>query len=547
MTRTLACALASCVAMAAAAACGQQPAQPVAGSYTISGTVVNEQSGQPLPRATMTLTDTTARLTVAETETDEDGNFRFDHLPAGRFRLTARKRGYVTEAFQEHDPGVATAIVTGQGKLSTGLRFTLKQQAALFGHISEDSGDPVPDARITLFRKGESEGLEKMVRAGAGVANESGDYEIAHLSPGSYYLCVAGTPWYARRMNIQEQGEDAPRSPLDVAYATTCYPGTTDPAEAEPVQLKPGDRVELPVTLHPTPAVHVVLHLADDAQEHRFGMPSFRTEVFGSSDYAQPSGVSVQRSGDPQHPQLTLIASVAPGQYDVVFHGQDGQPGRTVPLDAGADSVSVDPAAATQQSGITGKAAMANGGELPRLTTVWLMPASGDGHGSAVSPAGEFRIDSLPPGDYRVRVESRQGRLGVAQMTAQGATVHQGVLTVGSDPATLTLSLVQGSSTVSGVVQRGKVPLSGAFVLLVPQDRHTPPLPNQSDSDGSFEYRNVLAGAYTLVAIEDGWTLDWGSRDVLGHYLAGGEKFTVPDGPHELSPPAPLQVQAKQR
>ena len=50
---------------------------------------------------------------------------------------------------------------------------------------------------------------------------------------------------------------------------------------------------------------------------------------------------------------------------------------------------------------------------------------------------------------------------------------------------------------------------------------------DQSDSDGSFSLRNVPAGQYTVVAIEDGWKLDWQRRDVIARFLPGGVAFTI--------------------
>ena len=50
---------------------------------------------------------------------------------------------------------------------------------------------------------------------------------------------------------------------------------------------------------------------------------------------------------------------------------------------------------------------------------------------------------------------------------------------------------------------------------------------DQSDSDGSFGLRNVIPGKYTVVAIEDGWTLNWADPNVIAHYLARGQSVTI--------------------
>lgn len=534
-----------CLALAGAAAWGgQSSAKKAVGDFTISGVVVNEKTGQPLPRVTMTLSDTVARGNPADTTTDEEGNFRFDHLPAGRYMLGAMRHGYIPQAFQEHSGGVNTAIVTGDGKPSTGLRFTLKQQASVFGNLAEDSGDPVPRARVLLFRKEQVSGAEKIVRVGQTMASEAGDFEMARLRPGRYYVCATGTPWYARRMAMGQSG-GAPRSPLDVAYGLTCYPGVTDPAEAELVELNAGDRLELPIKFHAEPAIHVVLPFRAGPRNRSFRMPVFNTQLFGTAEFAQPNGISIQQGPDAQHSERMLTVSVAPGQYQVTFPGEDGHGELVMTMDASADTVTLDPAAATKESGVSGKVTMANVGALPQPASVWLIPGIGEGHAAGVLQAGDFRIDSVPPGDYRVRVGFGAGWLGVTQITAKGATVHAGVLRVGTDPVTLNLSVAAGNETVAGVVQRGNAPASGVFVLLVPEDRHVPAIANQSDSDGTFEYRRVLPGTYTVVAIEDGWTLNWGSREVLERYLPGGERITVPNAARVLNLSEPLQAQSK--
>jgi hypothetical protein len=38
----------------------------------------------------------------------------------------------------------------------------------------------------------------------------------------------------------------------------------------------------------------------------------------------------------------------------------------------------------------------------------------------------------------------------------------------------------------------------------------------------------VTPGAYTVVAIEDGWELDWAKPEVIGRFLKGGVPVTVP-------------------
>jgi hypothetical protein len=83
---------------------------------------------------------------------------------------------------------------------------------------------------------------------------------------------------------------------------------------------------------------------------------------------------------------------------------------------------------------------------------------------------------------------------------------------------------------VTGFAKKDGKPAPGVMIVLVPQD----PSNNrdlfrrdQSDSDGSFGLRDVAPGKYTVVAIEDGWKLDWADPTVIGHYLPRGQSVTV--------------------
>ena len=65
---------------------------------------------------------------------------------------------------------------------------------------------------------------------------------------------------------------------------------------------------------------------------------------------------------------------------------------------------------------------------------------------------------------------------------------------------------------------------------------------DQSDSDGSFSLTNVAPGQYTVVAIQDGWKLDWQRREAIAPYLAGGVAITVGERANpliQLSQPVP--------
>src|ERR1700727_394766 len=81
-----------------------------------------------------------------------------------------------------------------------------------------------------------------------------------------------------------------------------------------------------------------------------------------------------------------------------------------------------------------------------------------------------------------------------------------------------------------GTVTRAGKGFAGAMVVLVPNNPevdHDLFRRDQSDLDGSFLLRGVVPGSYTLLAIENGWDLDWSQPLVIAAYLKHGRRIPV--------------------
>ena len=68
------------------------------------------------------------------------------------------------------------------------------------------------------------------------------------------------------------------------------------------------------------------------------------------------------------------------------------------------------------------------------------------------------------------------------------------------------------------------------MILLVPENAEVN-LPkfrrDQSDSDGSFTLLDVLPGRYRMLAIEDGWDLEWANLSLLQKRLEQAQRIDV--------------------
>jgi hypothetical protein len=113
----------------------------------------------------------------------------------------------------------------------------------------------------------------------------------------------------------------------------------------------------------------------------------------------------------------------------------------------------------------------------------------------------------------------------------------------------LSLTLTSGSGRVEGIAKRDGKGIAGAMVVLVPKH----PDANldlfrrdQSDLDGTFVLQGVVPGAYTVIAIADGWDLDWSRPGVLAKYIGHGQTIVVPGQKgRSLQLPEPVEVQGK--
>lgn len=551
--------LVAAVLAASSLALAQQPPHPAQGGYSIRGVVVSAKTGKPLDRASVTLSnaDTAARIT--ETTTGEDGSFDFERLLPGRYGLHASRRGYNAANYDEHE-GFFSAIVTGPGLDTAGLRMKLLPEAVIGGVVTDDAGEPVRGVQINLYRKYSFDGLGKITQARGEQTDDVGAFEFTRLGPGDYFVSVNATPWYATRPQpkLDVQGNPLPdtqstSSPLDVAYPITFYPDATDSDDATPIPVRAGDRVQLNFSLHAVPAVHLHIHIprAEVATEisasgvfssSQIVMPQITQNIFG-----QP--VPIPSMNSAYSPGTAEVGGVPPGHYEIRFPGANGQGGAESSLDLTADATIESPPFDAGVE-IRGKVAMMTGdAPPPSLTIILGFSPAGSNRGELIAKDGTFTMKEVPAGTYGVGVGGPGTPLFIVRMLVDGASTVGHQLKVGATPVNLVLMLAQKSATIDGYAKQNGKAMEGAMVILVPHDPETNPelfRRDQSNSDGSFSLKNVAPGAYTLIAIEDGWSLDWARPEVISHYTAHGLKINVALSQKSINISGPVEVQPRQ-
>lgn len=360
MIRTRLRILAAFVAGATLAA-AQQPSPSPQGNYSIRGVVVSAATGNPLDQAVVTLLRTEDRVKIGETATGEEGSFGFQDLRPGNYTLRASRRGYNSALYDEHE-NFFSGIVTGPGQDTTDLRFRLLPAAIISGIVTDDVGDPVRNAQVFLYRKRTYDGLGKIAQSDSRQTDDIGAFEFAGLAPDDYFVSVSATPWYAVHPQIPSDtqgnplpGSPSPNSPLDVAYPLTFYAGTTESDDATPIPLRPGDHMQVNLSLHALPAIHLRINIQDAAGKQRMPVTQLTQKVF---DAQVPMGWAAASNG-----KYLEMVGVAPGHYNMGFAG-----GQASELDL-TTSTTLDPPPPAPQVTVRGEVAMANGEKLPRSFT----------------------------------------------------------------------------------------------------------------------------------------------------------------------------------
>ena len=527
----------------------QTPPQLSAGSlshFRIAGTVVGASEG-PLSRARVSLQDVKNPKSEIFMITGDNGHFEFGNLHAGKYSLQGAKRGYITGTYDQHEQ-FSTAIVTGAGVDTENLTLRLVPTAVLTGHVFDESGEPVRTATVTLWRDDHSAGVSRTVRYRGDASDDQGSFEFAPLNAGTYFVSVAAKPWYAvHPPSIRQAGmPDAPTSvdrSLDVVYPPMYYAGATEVEDASPILIRGGDHLDLDIHLTPLPTLHVILRSPPQEGGQGFRVPMlFKRDFDGQEQAIQP---------DVQMPAPGVFEiTAAPGKYELRLGRQNSEPSQSSEIEIGEDDQELDASAGQAASNISAKVELVGETALPPQMAVALRNAQ---HRvvawGSVSSTREVTFAEVAPGNYEVFAAGGPRAYSVVAMLVNGSPVsgHSFTVPAGANLA-LSLSVVGGTADVNGLAQRVGKGAAGAMIVLVPENpdaNHELFRRDQSDLDGTFTFHSVIPGTYTVIAIENGWDLDWSKTAVISRYSTHGQRLIVSDSQTAIRLPNPVEIQPK--
>ncbi len=537
--------------MFGAALVGQQPARDrrtvdTAGTGAIRGRVFASDTGAPLAHAYVSL-DPSPDPKRSSMLTDLDGRFEFTGLPAGRYRLTASKRGYLQLEFGQRRPRQnGKPIELAKGAVMEPVDFVLPPAGAISGTVTDDLGEPLERARVTVLRSEFSRGLKRLVPVAPasylelGYTNDLGQYRISGLPPGTYYVGVQ--PPYS---NV--------RADESSSFAPTYYPGTDDMTQAQRIVLKIGQQRAgadiMVVSARPARVSGVVVNsLGQPASGASVGASQSVGDMSMSTSYGS-SRTTTRADG------RFVIVGLPPGSHTLSASLRDPvtneiERGETTVAVAGApvDGVTVTMLAPVR---VTGRIRIDPSARppfpvLPRLRVM----ASSLRFDFAVSIGlvkdrdGSFDVGSIPPGPRRrFYVADLPGGWGVKSVRCQGRDITDGGIDIGPNQNLSGIEIVVSNENadLGGTVTDANGQPVDDYVVVVFSDSPSRWAPGRSvmsarpDQTGRFTMRDLRPGNYFAVALE---YLETGAEydpEVLGPLrevatplkLADGEKKTI--------------------
>jgi len=491
---------------------------------SLSGTVVNSITGEPLSKVDLALEPVNGRTHVASvTVTDSEGRFAMIDLEPGSYHLTGKRNGYLDTAYGARRPeGTGTVLRLDAGQPLPDLSLKLVPFGVISGVIRDSDGEPLNDARVTAARLSYESGKPRLEGYDSTVTDDLGQYRFRGLKPGKYYIAARLDPDHQIRVD-HSKTKAAAEGPVP-----TVYPGSSDPSLAAPIELAMGARVNgIDITI---------------ARARTFTVSGRVVTAAGSGATGAFIGVRGRVRGFDFDSALTTTTRNANGDFEIrgvqaghynLSATRGGAEVTVVPLDVTGN---VEGVRVVLGQGAQVRAGIRmEGGDAVR-PQFWQIVITRDGRNGGYSLEPNDLVaaqNNVSPGHYEVRVERlaentyvKSIRSGDNDVLNDGLTISQGA------NVRFEITLAVDAGKVEGTVTgKDDQPGVGATVVLVPETRfRTRSDLFQSvttDQYGRFEFNMVPPGEYKVFAWDDVEPGIWNDPAFLKENEKRGEPVTV--------------------
>lgn len=515
---------------------------------TVEGIVTRDPDSQPVKKALIELiADNQAQGGNYTTLTGPDGVFRIENITPGRYHLFAERSGLL-DADKQRGRTDGRILTLTAGQQLNDLQLRLQAAAVIHGRVTDEDGDPLPNAEVTALHQTFIAGHKHWEQAGAERTNDLGEYRIANLPAGNVYISVSPPPDF--KTLIENAGTADSRNPKadaspSTTYQTKYYPDTADRSQATPIPLHPGDEFPANFTLTPSPSLSIrgsVVNVPPRASA---------TIMLQSRDFSLVlNGAEMHKDGS------FIIHDVSPGNYTILASIEGSPVPMTARQSLQVGSTNVEGLRLSPQPGTTMKGRVRvearNAGGRFDPDRVFLALQSVDSEQDEgmlagresfsnlahVAPDGSFQWTDVPAGSYYVQVmgdtTANEGWF-VKSVAAGGRDINESGINVDGGTVSLDLVVSANGGEVEGVaVDRKGEPVANAVVVAVPEARMRSRIDHYrktvADQTGRFSLRGLRPGDYTVFAWENVDGEAFYNPDFLKLYEGRGSAMHVSEG-----------------
>jgi hypothetical protein len=509
------------------------------GTAVIRGRVFGADTGLPLYRVQILATSEVGD-SVGQSTTDGKGTYEIKNLRAGAYNVRASKPGYVTWEYGQTRPVVPGRPVSAgepveirDGQTVDKVDLSLPKGGVITGRVLDEFGEPLTDVYVALQRSEFRDGRRRTLGTGfSATTNDIGDFRMFGIAPGQYHVSAT----------LHTPGVTDDRK----GYATTYYPGTVNPADAQRITVGAGQMLaDMNMALVPNTMARVSGVAVDSTGQPLAGVPLtayIQQPAAGftsvSDTFTKPDG-GFELTGLPQGEYLLATVDRLQGdQHEsaattIAVSGKDITGVRLVGMKSSILSgrLAVDPAASRSlpaQWMPFFHPVRVHPEEWPM---VLYLPSNSRMNADMtfelrISP-GLWRIDGTVGPDWafgRIRYKG-------VDVTDSGFEIHPN-----EDLSGIEIEVTDRLTTVSGLITdaQGK-PMKHAVVEVFSQDaerwtdsRYVRMLP--SDQDGRYKASGLKPGRYYAIALEGIDTDDAGDPEFLDRIRRNATMFSVSEG-----------------
>jgi hypothetical protein len=521
MMKTLSACMTMIIFCAVAAAQISSNQSKPSSQAVIEGIVTKEPGSEPVKKALIELIgENQAEAGDYTAVTGADGAFRIEGIVPGRYHLFAERTGFL-DAEKRHARSEGRILTLTAGQELKDLAIHLQAAAVVRGRVTDEDGDPLPNADVTVLRETFASGHRHWEQAGGERTNDLGEYRVAGLSPGNYYVSCSPPPDFkslienaGRAGQTESNNTAATDKPTAPSYQTTYYPGTADRSQATPIQLHAGD--EFPANFSLTPSPSLTIRGSVVIPQRTSAVIMLQSRDFN----LVLNGADIRKDGS------FTIRDVSPGSYTILATVD----GAAAPMTArqslqvagNVDGLRLAPQPGASIRGMLRLEGKSTSRFDPTQIFLALNPVDTDDDAAAftlgnqftnlahVAPDGSFEWKDVPAGNYYMSLVGENDANAdwfVKSVIAGGRDANDSGIAINGGAVALDIVLNTNGGIVEGVAtdQKGN-PIGNAIVVAVPEarlrsriDRYRKTVADQS---GRFSLHGIPPGDYTLFAWE---------------------------------------------